>query len=321
MPLLEVDGLRTEFSSDERVVRAVDGVSFSLDEGETLGIVGESGSGKSVTSLSILRLLGATGRISGGSIRFAGQELTRLPEREMRRLRGNRISMIFQDPMSSLNPFLSIGRQITEVLELHRGMTRSAARVAAAEGLARVGIPDPAGRLDHYPHQLSGGMRQRVMIAMALACEPKLLIADEPTTALDVTVQAQILELIRGLQKNLGTAVVLITHDLGVVAGTADRVAVMYAGRIVETAPADRIFAQAAHPYTGSLLASRPRVDGDRERTLPAIPGLPPDLSRLPSGCAFHPRCHRAVDACRDEVPAFVQISEHHRAACREIRS
>ncbi len=314
MSLLEVRDLRTEFKTDDGIVRAVDGVSFDLERGKTIGIVGESGSGKSVTSLSILRLLGDNGRIAGGSIRFDGRDLLSLDGRAMRGVRGNAISMIFQDPMTSLNPFLTVERQITEVLEIHKGMSRAEARRKAIDGLTRVGIPDAARRVTQYPHQFSGGMRQRVMIAIALACEPKLLIADEPTTALDVTIQAQILDLIRDLQRETGTAVILITHDLGVVAGMADEVAVMYAGRIVEHADAATLFASPKHPYTNALLASLPHIDGARER-LAAIPGLPPDLSRMPPGCAFHPRCASAIDACRTQVPPLVTIA-NRKLAC-----
>ncbi|HVO31291.1 MAG TPA: ABC transporter ATP-binding protein [bacterium] len=322
MALLEVRDLKTQFSTDDGVVRAVDGVSFDLDEGKTLGIVGESGSGKSVTSLSVLRLLGNAGRIAGGSIRFGGTELTTLPEREMREIRGNRISMIFQDPMTSLNPFLTVEQQLSEVLTVHRGVSRAVARKKSIEGLERVGIPDAAARVDQYPHQFSGGMRQRVMIAMALACEPRLLIADEPTTALDVTIQAQILDLIRTLQKESGTAVILITHDLGVVAGMAEEVLVMYAGRIVERAAATELFAKPSHPYTRGLLASLPRLDRAPGTALTAIPGLPPDLSNLPSGCSFAPRCSLATEKCRARYPDVVKIgAPAHTAACWEVAS
>ena len=321
MALLEVRDLQTQFKTDDGVVRAVDGVSFSLDRGQTIGIVGESGSGKSVTSLSILRLLGAAGKITGGSVTFDGTDLGKIPERAMRDVRGNRISMIFQDPMTSLNPFMTVERQISEVLTLHRGLSRADARTKAIEGLERVGIPDAAKRVDQYPHQFSGGMRQRVMIAIALACEPQLLIADEPTTALDVTIQAQILELIRTQQRDLGTAVILITHDLGVVAGMADEVAVMYAGRIVERGPAADLYAKPSHPYTRGLLQSLPRVDSDRRDDLVAIPGLPPDLSNLAAGCAFAPRCALVVDRCRETYPDLVTIGATHSASCWEIRS
>jgi oligopeptide transport system ATP-binding protein len=318
MALLEVRDLRTQFQTDDGVVKAVDGISFDVEKGKTLGIVGESGSGKSVTSLSILKLLGSAGRIVSGSIRFDGRDITALPEREMQALRGNQVSMIFQDPMTSLNPFLTVERQITEVLQLHKRLSRAAARDKAVEWLGRVGIPDPSARIDSYPHQFSGGMRQRVMIAMALCSGPRLLIADEPTTALDVTIQAQILELIRRLQSELEMGVVLITHDLGVVAGMADEVAVMYAGRIVEQAPADELYASPKHPYTQGLLGSIPRIDSPVDR-LTAIPGLPPDLSKLPGGCSFHPRCAKKVDRCTREYPAFVQLSGSHKAACTEI--
>jgi oligopeptide/dipeptide ABC transporter ATP-binding protein len=317
--LLDVRDLRTEFTTDDGVVRAVDGVSFSLEAGKTLGIVGESGSGKSVTSLSILKLLGDNGRIAGGSIRFDGVDLVTLPEDKMRAIRGNRIAMIFQDPMTSLNPYLTVGTQLVEVLVAHRGLTRGAARERAIQALARTGLPDPGQRLGNYPHQLSGGQRQRVMIAMALACEPALLIADEPTTALDVTIQAQILELIRALQRDHGTAVILITHDLGVVAGTADDVAVMYAGKIVESASARELFARPSHPYTKGLLGSIPRMDRPRQARLTAIPGLPPDLAHIPSGCPFHPRCAEAVEACKAAYPAAVPVTPAHSAACIHV--
>jgi len=319
MALLEVRDLKTQFRGESGVVRAVDGVSFDLDAGKTLGLVGESGSGKSVTSLSILRLLGDAGRNAGGSIRFDGRELLSLSEEEMRKIRGDRIAMIFQDPMTSLNPYLRIGTQLGEVLQLHRGATRAEARAKSIEALERVGIPDPAARVDAWPHQLSGGMRQRVMIAMALLCRPAVLIADEPTTALDVTIQAQILELIADLQRTTGTAVLLITHDLGVVAGVADSVAVMYAGKIVESAPTAELFAKPSHPYTQGLLGSIPRIDAPRAEHLQAIRGLPPDLSAVPPGCPFHPRCEKAVEACTVEYPAVVTLSATHRAACREI--
>jgi oligopeptide/dipeptide ABC transporter ATP-binding protein len=307
MALLEVRDLKTYFRTDDGVVKAVDGVSFDVDKGRTLGIVGESGSGKSVTSLSILKLLGSAGRIEGGSIRFDGRDLATLNEAQMREIRGNQVSMIFQDPMTSLNPFLTVERQITEVLELHQKLPRASARDKAIEWLGKVGIPDPAARIDQFPHQFSGGMRQRVMIAIALCSRPRLLIADEPTTALDVTIQAQILELIRTLQQELSMGVILITHDLGVVAGMADDVAVMYAGRIVEQAPVAELYASPKHPYTQGLLGSI------------AIPGLPPDLSKLPGGCSFHPRCPKKVDRCVREYPAFVQLSATHKAACTEI--
>jgi oligopeptide transport system ATP-binding protein len=314
--VLEVRQLRTEFRTEDGVVPAVDGVSFSLARGRTLGIVGESGSGKSVTSLSILRLVpDPPGRIVAGEIRFAGRDLLQLSAAEMRRIRGKRIAMIFQDPMTSLNPYLRVGRQLTEVLELHEGCTRQESRRRALAMLERVGIPEPARRIDRYPHEFSGGMRQRVMIAMALLCQPELLLADEPTTALDVTIQAQILELIQRLRDELGTAVILITHDLGVVAGMADEVAVMYAGRIVEQAPAAELFANPRHPYTLGLLRSIPRLDRDTDRLVP-IPRRPPDLVRLGPGCPFAPRCGFVQARCRTEVPDLREVGPAHRAAC-----
>ncbi len=302
--LLEVRDLKTHFFGEEGVVKAVDGVSFSVDRGEVLGIVGESGSGKSVTSLSIMRLVQEPpGRIVSGEIRFQSKEgpkrdLVKATEEEMRSVRGDRIAMIFQDPMTSLNPYLRISEQLCEVLELHRGMERPEARERGIEMLRSVGIPDPSRRFDDYPHQLSGGMRQRVMIAMALLCEPELLIADEPTTALDVTIQAQILELIGERKDTDGVGVILITHDLGVVARLADRVAVMYAGRIVEQGPAEDIFRRPQHPYTVGLARSIPRLDDDEHKRLSPIRGAPPSLAKLPSGCPFRPRCPNAMDAC-----------------------
>jgi len=317
--VLEVHDLRTHFQTDDGVVKAVDGISFTVRRGETLGIVGESGSGKSVACLSALRLVPTPPAVHpSGQVHFGGRDLLSLPERELEQLRGNRLAMIFQDPLTALNPYLSVARQLTEVLEVHQGATPAAARQAAIEMLTRVGISDAARRIDQFPHQFSGGMRQRVMIAMALLCGPELLFADEPTTALDVTIQAQILDLIRELQAALGTAVVLITHDLGVVAGTADRVAVMYAGRIVEEGTTDEVFANPLHPYTRGLLASMPRIDTPLQERLTAIPGLPPDLGHLPSGCPFHPRCSLAADRCRREYPEVVTASATHHAVCWE---
>jgi oligopeptide transport system ATP-binding protein len=320
--VLEVCDLRTHFQTDDGLVKAVDGVSFAVRRGETLGLVGESGSGKSVACLSALRLVPTPPAVHpSGAISFAGKDLLTLPERELERLRGNRLAMIFQDPLTALNPYLSVGRQLTEVLEVHEGATPAVARRAAIEMLTRVGIPAAAQRIDQYPHQFSGGMRQRVMIAMALLCGPEVLFADEPTTALDVTIQAQILDLIGELQASLGTAVVLVTHDLGVVAGTADRVAVMYAGRIVEEGTTAEVFANPLHPYTQGLLASMPRIDTPSRQRLAAIPGLPPDLGQLPSGCPFHPRCQQAGDRCRQEYPEVVIASPTHRAACWETEA
>jgi peptide/nickel transport system ATP-binding protein len=320
-PLLEVEDLRTHFFTRDGVVRAVDGVSFSIDPGETLALVGESGCGKSVTSLSIMRLIASPpGRVVGGSIRFEGRDLLGLSEPEMRRIRGNEISMIFQEPMTSLNPVLTVGRQIAESLVLHRGMTRADAMTRTIELLRLVHIPEAARRAGEYPHQMSGGMRQRVMIAMALACDPKLLIADEPTTALDVTIQAQILDLMRELQAKTGTAILLITHDLGVVAEMAQRVVVMYAGRKVEEAPVGELFARPRHPYTRGLMNSMPRLGashGARQR-LQEIPGMVPSLREPLAGCAFAARCGYAVDACRAHVPAFEPKAPGHAVACWE---
>jgi oligopeptide transport system ATP-binding protein len=317
-PLLVVKNLETQFKTQDGIVKAVNNVSFHVDRGETLGIVGESGSGKSVTSLSIMRLIpNPPGRIVGGQIIFDGDNLLDYTEEEMRHIRGNRIAMIFQDPMTSLNPVLTIGRQITESLELHMKLTPKEARNRAVELLQMVGIPGAARRLDDYPHQFSGGMRQRVMIAMALSCNPELLIADEPTTALDVTIQAQILELIQRLQHELGTAVIIITHDLGVVAGMADRVIVMYAGRVVEEGPTEEIFARPRMPYTIGLLRSIPRLDEEEGRTLTPIRGLPPDLINLPQICPFSPRCDYFIPGkCDQQVPPLREVVPGHKAAC-----
>ncbi len=316
-PLLEVKDLRTYFYTQDGVVKAVDGVSFHVDKGETLGIVGESGSGKSVTSLSIMRLIPTPpGEIASGQLLFNGEDLLKLSEDEMRQIRGGDIAMIFQDPMTSLNPVLTIGRQITESLELHLGMTGHQARRRAVELLVMVGIPSAESRLDNYPHQFSGGMRQRVMIAMALSCNPQLLIADEPTTALDVTIQAQILELIKRLQHELEMAVIIITHDLGVVAGMTDRVNVMYAGRVVEEGPTEQIFADPRMPYTIGLLQSLPRLDEERGRKLEPIRGLPPDLIELPAICPFAPRCNYVQDVCWEQVPPLRPVAPNQRAAC-----
>ena len=317
--LLEVDDLRTYFYTRDGVVRAVDGVSFSVGSGETLAVVGESGCGKSVTSLSILRLIASPpGRIVSGRVTFAGRELLSLSEREMRSVRGNEISMIFQEPMTSLNPVLTIGRQIAESVEVHRGMSSRDAWKKAIDMLALVNIPEPERRVSQYPHELSGGMRQRVMIAMALACGPRLLVADEPTTALDVTIQAQILTLMRYLKDNTGAAIVLITHDLGVVAEMAQRVVVMYAGRKVEEATVDALFARPLHPYTLGLLKSVPRLGesaGGATR-LAEIPGTVPSLRDEPIGCTFAPRCAYATDLCRREYPPLEMKADGHYAAC-----
>jgi peptide/nickel transport system ATP-binding protein len=315
-PLLEVRDLKTHFFTDAGVVRAVDGVSFAIQPGETLAVVGESGSGKSVTSLSILRLIAEPpGRIVGGEIRFKGRNLLSLSPAEMRAIRGKEISMIFQEPMTSLNPVFTCGDQIAEAIVLHEKVDKREARARAIEMLKLVGIPLPEQRVDEYPHQLSGGMRQRVMIAMALACRPSLLIADEPTTALDVTIQAQILELLQRLQDELGMAVLLITHDLGVVAETADRVVVMYAGQVVESCAAGEAFHRTRHPYTAGLLASLPRLGGERE-TLRVIPGNVPNPARFPRACRFHPRCPAVQERCRTLDPPVVAISNDHGARC-----
>jgi len=320
MALLDVSDLRVRFETYHGTVRAVDGVSFSLDEGETLGLVGESGSGKSVTNLGIMGLVPSPpGVVEAGHILLDGRDLVQMSEAQLRGVRGNEVAMIFQDPMTSLNPLLTVERQLTEVLELHRNMTRAEARRAAARGLDEVGIPDPERRLDQYPHELSGGMRQRVMIAMGLLCEPKLLLADEPTTALDVTIQAQILELMKDLQERRGTAIILVTHDLGVVAGMADRVHVMYAGRLVETGPIGPLFKDPRHPYTRGLLQSVPRLTGDPDAALDSIPGQPPDLADLPPGCAFAPRCSFATPACELDRPRL--DPEHGPEAPKDARS
>ena len=318
MALLEVEKLQTHFRTEHGVSRAVNGVSFHLDAGETLAIVGESGCGKSVTAMSILRLIPSPPGKSAGSIRFQGRDLLELPEPEMRKIRGNDISMIFQEPMTSLNPVLTIGRQITETLVLHQKLDKSAATARAIEMLRLANIPEPERRVTQYPHELSGGMRQRVMIAMALACDPKLLIADEPTTALDVTVQAQILDLMRQLKEKTGTAIILITHDLGVVAEMAERVIVMYAGKVVEQASVEDLFARPQHPYTRALLGSMPRLaDGSGEhKRLAEIPGVVPALTRKIDGCIFAPRCAQAAEHCRAHYPPLEEKSEKHWAAC-----
>ncbi|HWP35724.1 MAG TPA: ABC transporter ATP-binding protein [Thermodesulfobacteriota bacterium] len=315
--LLEVRDLQTEFRTSGGVVRAVDRVSFDVQPGETLALVGESGCGKSVTALSIMRLVPTPpGRIVGGQVLFDGRDLLRLDDREMRRIRGRQIAMIFQEPMTSLNPVLTIGRQITETMEHHLGLSPREATARAVELLGLVGIPEPERRLRQYPHQFSGGMRQRVMIAIALSCRPRLILADEPTTALDVTIQAQILELLKSLSREFGVAMVIITHNLGVVARYADRVNVMYAGKIVERAPAAALYARPRHPYTLGLLRSVPRLDRPRRERLDPIPGQPPDLSRLPPGCSFRPRCRFAIPRCAAEVPPLAPVEDGHLAAC-----
>ena len=316
--LLQVRNLKTTFLTSAGVVRAVDGVSWDVEEGETVALVGESGCGKSVSALSIMRLVAEpAGRIEGGEILYKGRDLLRLSEPEMRRVRGREIAMVFQEPMTSLNPVLTIGRQLTEGLEIHMQMSPVQARARAIELLGMVGIPDPARRLAQYPHHFSGGMRQRMMIAMALACNPSLILADEPTTALDVTIQAQILELMRDLARRLGVAMLIITHNLGVVARYADRVNVMYAGRIIEQADAREIYANPRHPYTLGLLRSVPRLDEPRRARLDPIQGQPPDLTRLPPGCAFSPRCAYRVERC-SEAPALESVATGHRSACWE---
>jgi oligopeptide transport system ATP-binding protein len=316
-PLLSVRSLTTRFRTEAGEVTAVDNVSFEVAEGETLAIVGESGSGKSVTALSILRLIpNPPGRIESGEVLFDGQDLLKLDGEAIRAIRGDKIAMIFQEPMSSLNPALTVGMQVAEPIVEHRHEAWATALEKAKELIARVRIPDAASRLASYPHQYSGGMRQRVMIAMALACQPRLIIADEPTTALDVTVQAQILDLLKELTRETRSALILITHDLGVVARYADRVAVMYGGRIVETAPARELYRTPRHPYTRGLMASVPRLDGTARERLVPIEGQPPDLSRLPAGCAFAPRCRQVVDRCRGERPVLAPASPNHLKAC-----
>ena len=315
-PLLDIEDLSVSFRTDRGIVRAVQGVSLNVRAGETLAIVGESGSGKSVTALSILRLLGDAGVIDAGSIRFDGKDLLALDDEAIRDIRGDRIAMIFQEPMSSLNPVLTVGKQVAEPIRLHRNVPWREAYARAAELLERVRIPDAAHRLDDYPHHFSGGMRQRVMIAMALACRPRLIIADEPTTALDVTVQAQILALLKELTREADSALILITHDLGVVARYADRVAVMYAGRIVETATARTLYAAPAHPYTEGLMASIPGIDGEIGTRLPTIDGQPPDLARLPPGCPFAPRCGHVFEACLRAPPPLERVGDEHYRAC-----
>ena len=316
-PLLVVENLKTYFFTGDGVVKAVDDISYDVHEGETLAIVGESGCGKSIGALSLMRLVPSPpGQIVGGRILFNGEELLAMSEAEMRDIRGNRIAMIFQEPMTSLNPVLTIGRQVTESLELHLKLNKTEAHDRAVELLDMVGIPDPELRLKQYPHQFSGGMRQRVMIAIAMSCNPRLLLADEPTTALDVTIQAQILELIKELSNKLGTAVIIITHNLGVVARYADRVNVMYAGKLIERGTALDIYENPHHPYTRGLLGSVPRLDEDKKQRLESIDGMPPDLMDLPSGCAFQPRCKLAVARCMKEIPPLISVSDGHTAAC-----
>ncbi|HUF54660.1 MAG TPA: ABC transporter ATP-binding protein [Dehalococcoidia bacterium] len=318
-PLLQVKDLKTQFFTEEGVVNAVNGVSYDVQPGEILGLVGESGCGKTVSALSVLRLIPSPpGKIVSGEIIFEGENILKMDEDEVRHIRGNKIGMIFQEPMTSLNPVLTIGRQLTETLELHLKMDKQAANQRAVELLEMVGIPEAKGRVHDYPHQFSGGMRQRVMIAMALSCNPKLLLADEPTTALDVTIQAQILELLTRLTRELGTAVIIITHNLGVVARYADRVNVMYAGRVIETATAAELYHNPRHPYTLGLLRSVPRLDMARKEKLDPIEGMPPDLIHMDNGCPFRPRCRYAVERCATEDPPLINVGTEHGAACWE---
>ena len=315
-PLLEIRSLSTHFFTEDGVVRAVENVSFEINSGEILSLVGESGCGKSVTGLSILRLIPSPpGQIVSGEILFDGINLLQLKEKEMEKIRGNDISMIFQEPMTSLNPVFTIGDQIMEAILFHQGIGKAEARRRAIDMLDRVKIPSPEIRVDAYPHQLSGGMRQRAMIAMALSCQPKLLIADEPTTALDVTIQAQVLNLLREIQREMGTSVMLITHDLGVVAEVADRVAVMYAGRIMEYGPIDAIFSQLRHPYTKGLLESIPQLR-EKKKRLDAVPGQVPDPMNLPMGCKFHPRCYLMIDECKKAEPPLFRVNGDHFSRC-----
>jgi peptide/nickel transport system ATP-binding protein len=316
VPLLEVEDLRTQFFAEDMAVTAVDGVGFTIAPGETLGLVGESGCGKSVTALSVMRLLPKNGRVIGGVVRFDGRDLLGLSEAEMRAIRGNRVAMVFQEPMTSLNPVHTVGEQIAEAVRIHEQAGQTAALARAEEMLRLVRIPDARRRLRDYPHQFSGGMRQRAMIAMALACSPRLLIADEPTTALDVTIQAQILRLMLDLKERIGAAILMITHDLGVVAETCQRVIVMYAGRVVEEAPVAMLFDRPAHPYTRGLMAAIPRGADRRRRRLMEIPGVVPSLAEPIAGCAFAPRCALAIEACRIAAPALRTIAPDHRAAC-----
>jgi oligopeptide transport system ATP-binding protein len=314
-----VRDLRTSFFTEDGVVQAVNGISYDIEEGETLGLVGESGCGKSVSALSLLRLIPTPpGKIVGGEVIFEGQDLLKVDEDEIRHVRGNKIAMVFQEPMTSLNPVLTIGRQLTEALELHLKMDSAGAQRRAVQLLDMVGIPEAETRVHDYPHQFSGGMRQRVMIAMALSCNPKLLLADEPTTALDVTIQAQVLEILARLSRELGTAVIIITHNLGVVARYADRVNVMYAGKIVEMADAKTLYEKPRHPYTVGLLKSVPRLDQARKTKLEVIEGVPPDLINMPAGCPFYPRCHWRTDRCQDEMPPLMPVEDGHYAACWE---
>ena len=317
-PLLQVKGLKTQFFTQDGIVHAVDGISYDVEEGETLGIVGESGCGKSVGVLSVMRLIPTPpGKIVAGEVLFQGRDMLKMSEEEVRQIRGNQMAMIFQDPMTSLNPVLTIGRQISEALELHLNMDKNQARTRTIELLEMVNIPGAAGRVDDYPHQFSGGMRQRVMIAMALSCNPKLLIADEPTTALDVTIQAQFVDIVKRLRDELSMSVIWITHDLGIVAGLAQRVAVMYAGHIVEMASVKDLYREPSHPYTLGLLGSIPRLDAERRSRLTPIEGLPPNLINMPPTCAFLPRCTYHTGQCSQEPwPALRQVGDNHYTAC-----
>jgi oligopeptide transport system ATP-binding protein len=316
-PLLQVKDLRTYFYTEEGLVKAVDGVTYDVQEGETLALVGESGCGKSVSALALLKLIPIPpGRIVSGEVLFQGEDLLKLSEDEIRKVRGNRISMVFQEPMTSLNPVLTIGKQMTEALELHLRLTKEGAVARAIQLLEMVGVAEAERRITDFPHQFSGGMRQRVMIAMAMACNPKLLIADEPTTALDVTIQAQVLEVMARLSREFGTAVIIITHNLGVVARYADRVNVMYAGKIIETSTAEKVYGDPRHPYTLGLLRSVPRLNQATGEKLVPIEGLPPDLGHLPEGCSFYPRCTYRIPKCKDEFPPLQLVAENHYAAC-----
>jgi oligopeptide transport system ATP-binding protein len=316
-PLLQVKDLRTHFYTEEGLVKAVDGITYDVQEGETLALVGESGCGKSISALSLLKLIPIPpGRIVSGEVHFEGEDLMKLNEDALRKIRGNRISMVFQEPMTSLNPVLTIGKQMTEALELHLKLNKEAAVARAVQLLEMVGVAEAERRIADFPHQFSGGMRQRVMIAMAMACNPKLLIADEPTTALDVTIQAQVLEVMARLSREFGTAVIIITHNLGVVARYADRVNVMYAGKIIEMSTAEKVYADPRHPYTLGLLRSVPRLDQITTEKLVPIEGLPPDLGHLPEGCSFYPRCTFRIDKCKEEYPPLQLVAENHYAAC-----
>jgi oligopeptide transport system ATP-binding protein len=317
MALLDVRGLKTRFFTEDGVVHAVNGITYELEEGDALGIVGESGCGKSVSVLSVMRLIPEPpGKIVGGEVFFEGRDMLKMDPEDVRKVRGNRIAMVFQDPMTSLNPVLTIGRQVDEALELHMGMDKHQARQRTVELLEMVGIPEAANRADDYPHQFSGGMRQRVMIAMALSCNPRILIADEPTTALDVTIQAQIIELVKRLKEDIGMTIIWITHDLGIVAGLAEKLIVMYAGYIVERASVKDVYADPRHPYTIGLLGSLPRLDETRKRRLYSMRGLPPDLIDLQPGCPFAPRCDYVIDRCWEETPSLKPVTLGHEIAC-----